>query len=238
MDNPLNQKPAPDAATLYVVATPIGNLEDISWRAIRILREVDLIACEDTRETLKLLTSYKIVTPCTSYHAKSTLGQEDKIIAQLQAGKSVALVSDRGTPGISDPGTRLIKRAIMAGIKVTPIPGAAAVIAALQASGAITDSFVYLGYLPHKKGRQKFLKMAIAEKRTVIFYESPHRLQKCLQQMVDQGVADRPVIVAREITKLHEQFWRGTVGELLAQLTASTTTAALKGEFVVILDAL
>lgn len=220
-------------AILYVVATPIGHLDDMTLRAIETLKTVEYIACEDTRETKKLLDHFGIQTRCVSYHAQSLDAVEDRILADLQAGKQIALVSDRGTPGISDPGQRLIARTVEAGIRAVPIPGASALISALQASGASTQSFLFLGYLPHKKGRQTFLTNALATAHTVVFYESPHRILKCLAQLVELGAGDRRVIIARELTKMYEEFLRGTAQELLSELESRP---AIQGEFVVILD--
>jgi len=195
---------------LYTVATPIGNLQDITLRAIETLKSVDWIICEDTRETQKLLQEYGISGKrLISYHAQSPRGTEDRILSELQSlpHGSAAMVSDRGTPGISDPGVRLIHRAVTLGVHVVPIPGASAVICALQASGVDTSEFSYLGFLPHKKGRQTMLDFAIHATQTVVFYESPHRLLKALAYLKE---CNREVIVARELTKMHEEFVRGT----------------------------
>lgn len=199
---------------LYTVATPIGNMQDITLRAIETLKSVDWIICEDTRETHKLLELYGITGKrLVSYHAQSTRGSEDRILSELLAKDtgSVALVSDRGTPGISDPGVRLIATAVARGVHVVPIPGASAVVCALQASGVDTSQFVYLGFLPHKKGRQTMLEFVVHAEQTVVFYESPHRLLKALAYLKD---FDRHVIVARELTKMHEEFVRGSAQEV------------------------
>ncbi|HLD22102.1 MAG TPA: 16S rRNA (cytidine(1402)-2'-O)-methyltransferase [Patescibacteria group bacterium] len=221
---------------LYTIATPIGNLEDITYRAIRILHEVDRIICEDTRETLKLLQNYDITSkrPLLSYHAQSSIFRENEILSYLQKGETIALVADRGTPGISDPGSRLIHRAVAIGATIIPIPGPAAFLAALQASGAATKAFSFLGFLPHKKGRQTILQHALAQADTVVFYESPHRIIKCLEQLIAFGSSDRPIILARELTKKHEEFLRGTAQALLDELK---NREAVYGEFVVIIDA-
>lgn len=220
--------------TLYSIATPIGHLEDISYRAINILQSVDAIACEDTRETKKLLSHYDISAPLYSYHAQSSLHREKELLDLLSSGKTLALVSDRGTPGISDPGRRLIQKAIEQQIPVVPIPGASAVLTALQASGAQTASFWFRGFIPHKKGRHTFLHTSIAHHGTVVFYESPHRILKCLQQSIDAHIDNRPIVVARELTKIHEEFLRGTAQSVYTELAGR---ASVQGEFVVIFDA-
>lgn len=221
--------------TLFVVATPIGNIADLSPRALTVCTEADVIACEDTRETARLLADHAINTPRIAYHAQSPDRVEDELMQRLERGENVALVSDRGTPGISDPGARLVRRAAEAGIRVVPIPGATAVIAALQAGGVDTSTFWFRGFIPHKKGRQTFLQQSIAHPGTVVFYESPHRILKCVSQSVELGIGDRPVVVARELTKLHEEFLRGTAATILQTLSERP---AIKGEFVVIFDAL
>lgn len=201
--------------TLYLVPTPIGNLEDITLRALRILREVRLIAAEDTRTTRKLLTHYAITTPLTSYHEHNKLAKLDAVLDALDVG-DVALVSDAGTPGVSDPGYELVKAALERGITVVPLPGASAVIAALVASGLPTDRFLFVGFLPRK---DKALRDALAglrdERATLIAYESPNRLAATLDA-VREVLGDRPVAVARELTKLFEEIRRGPAGEVLA----------------------
>lgn len=192
---------------LYIVATPIGHLGDISYRAVETLRSVQLILCEDTRVTKRLLDHYQITTSTRSYHQFTTSGQVQQYLGRLQHGDNLALVSDAGTPGISDPGTRLVQAAMTTGIQVIPIPGPSAFVAALQASGIDTSSFLFLGFLPHKRGRQTLLQTIATEDRTVVFYESPHRLMKTLAALCD---CPRQIIVARELTKLHEEFVRGT----------------------------
>jgi 16S rRNA (cytidine1402-2'-O)-methyltransferase len=195
--------------TLYIVATPIGNLEDITLRALRLLREVRLIAAEDTRTTRKLLDRYQITTPLTSYHEHNKLSKLDAIFGALDEG-DVALVSDAGTPGISDPGYELIAKAITRGVAVVPVPGPNALIAALVASGLPTDGFLYLGFLPRKASALRAsLEAVAAERRTLIAYESPNRLVETLTAVLDV-LGDRPVVVARELTKIHEEFVRGT----------------------------
>lgn len=220
--------------TLSVVATPIGNIADLTPRAVSVCADADVIACEDTRETARLLADHAIDTPLVAYHAQSPDRVEDELMERLERGESVALVSDRGTPGISDPGARLVRRAAEAGVLVVPVPGATAVITALQAGGVDTSSFWFRGFIPHKKGRQTFLQQTIEHSGTVVFYESPHRIVKCLEQAMDLGIGTRHIVVARELTKLHEEFLRGTADSIL---TALTSRPAIKGEFVVIVDA-
>lgn len=201
--------------TLYIVPTPIGNLEDITLRALRILREVTLIAAEDTRTTRPLLRHYGIGTPLTSYHEHNKLGKLEAIFGAL-AGGDVALVSDAGTPGISDPGYELIAEAIRRGVRVEPLPGANAILTALVGSGLPTDGFVYLGFLPRKaKARRELLRSIAGERRTLIAYESPNRLLDALRD-IRAALGGRPVCVARELSKLYEEFVRGTVDEALA----------------------
>jgi 16S rRNA (cytidine1402-2'-O)-methyltransferase len=218
---------------LYIVATPIGNLEDITLRAIRTLKEADFIAAEDTRHSHILLEKYEIKKPMISFHAWSDRGKIEEILQAMREGKNVALISDAGTPGISDPGYVLIKEAIEQGIQVIPIPGASAFLTALSASGAATHQFLYLGFLPIKKGRQTLLESLKEEKRTIIFYESPHRILKTLHEL-DEKFGERPVIVAREITKIYEEFFRGTAKEAYGHFSSKS----IKGEFVIILDAI
>jgi 16S rRNA (cytidine1402-2'-O)-methyltransferase len=196
--------------TLYVVGTPIGNLEDLSLRALRVLREAALVAAEDTRRTRTLLARYDIHTPLTSYFEHNKLAKLDAILAALESG-DVAIVSEAGMPGLSDPGYELIRAAIQAGFPVVPIPGPAAAITALVVSGLPTDSFVFLGFLPRKASeRRRALQEVAAERRTLVLYEAPHRLADCLAD-VESVLGDRPIAVARELTKLHEEVYRGTV---------------------------
>ncbi len=217
---------------LYLCSTPIGNLEDITLRVLRILKEVDIIAAEDTRHTKKLLTHYDIHTPVTSYHEHNEREKGLKLISEIQYGKNVALVSDAGTPGVSDPGYELVVLAIKEGIKVVPCPGASASLAALAASGLPTDRFVFEGFLPRSgKDRDKALKRVLSEERTVIFYESPYRIIKTLQELLDYG-GDRNVVVTRELTKVYEQFIRGTVSDALVYFE----TKKPKGEFTVLIE--
>lgn len=232
---------------LYIVATPIGNLEDISFRAARILKEVDFVLCEDTRVTKILLDKYDIQKPLISYHQHSKLQKIDYIISLLKDGKNLALVSDAGTPGISDPGQRLIEKVLEElgkEIKIEPIPGASAVISALSISGFNTDEFLFLGFPPHKKGRQTFFENVLAEaqKRTIVFYESTHRIIKALEQLEqsekrivknedEEKYKKTQVVLCRELTKKFETIYRGTVTEVLEKLKNDI----IKGEFVVII---
>lgn len=216
---------------LYVVSTPIGNLEDMTIRAIRTLKEVDMIAAEDTRHTGILLKHFDVKTPQVSFHSHSGEAKIEKLIHALKAGQNVALVSDAGTPGISDPGYLLIRRAIEAGIPVVPIPGASAVLAALVVSGLPMDKFLYLGFLPLKKGRQTLFKSLLTEERTMVIYESPHRLHRTLVDLQKAGFGNHQLVLARELTKLHETVYRGTVDELATTLAGQI----LKGEMVLVL---
>jgi 16S rRNA (cytidine1402-2'-O)-methyltransferase len=218
------------AGILYVVATPIGNLEDISLRALRILKEVDLIAAEDTRHTRNLLTHYDIRTALTSYHEHNEKAQAAKLVEKLRRGENIALVSDAGTPAISDPGYRLVVEALRAGFQVVPLPGPSAVAAVLSASGLPTDRFVFEGFLPAKKQeRETRLKSLRAENRTVVFYEAPHRLQESLSDMLHL-LGDREIVVAREVSKIHEEYLRGTIAEVISQLGERD----VKGEITVV----
>jgi 16S rRNA (cytidine1402-2'-O)-methyltransferase len=217
--------------TLYIVATPIGNLEDITLRAIRILKEVDLIAAEDTRHTKHLLDRYQIATQLTSYHDHNKEEKAPVLIERMLDGNSVALVSDAGTPGISDPGYFLINLAIDQKIQVVPIPGATAAIAALSVSGMPTDSFIFEGFLPAKhQARLKRLKELAEEERTIIFYEAPHKIIRTIEDMIEV-YGDRLTVITRELTKIHEETIRGTLPEILRHLQ----TGSLKGEFTIIL---
>jgi 16S rRNA (cytidine1402-2'-O)-methyltransferase len=203
--------------TLYIVATPIGNLEDITLRALRILKEADLIAAEDTRHSRKLLTHFGISRPLTSYFDHNQALKGDYILDRLQQGQNVALITDAGTPCISDPGYQLVRDAVAAGITVVPIPGACAAIAALSASGLATDHFTFAGFLPNKQGkRRERLQSLAGERGLLIFYESPKRLLATLQDM-QETLGDREVVVARELTKMYEEFLRGTLSSIIAQ---------------------
>lgn len=216
------------AGTLYLVATPIGNLEDITLRALRILKEVDLIACEDTRHTQKLLTHYGISKPLTSYFEQNERAKAVWLAAQLAAGKNVALVSDAGMPGISDPGYRIVVEAVRQKIPVVPIPGPSAVIAALAASGLPTDQFHFVGFLPPKEGKKRRLLEGLkGERATLVFYESPFRIRELLKLALEV-LGDRPAAIAHELTKIHEGFFRGTVSQVLEQIQGVPE----KGEWV------
>jgi 16S rRNA (cytidine1402-2'-O)-methyltransferase len=218
---------------LYIIATPIGNLEDITFRAIRILKEVDLILCEDTRQTKRLLSRYEIQTPTMSYHHHSKLDKINKIIILINKGKNLALVSDAGTPGISDPGNLLIKRLVDNNIdvKIVPIPGASAVISALSVSGFPTDNFIFLGFVPHKKGRQTFFENLTQEKRTAVFYESCHRIMKTLDSLI-KYLPEKEIVICRELTKIYETIYRGKPEDAAKKITLNNE---VKGEFVIIL---
>jgi 16S rRNA (cytidine1402-2'-O)-methyltransferase len=219
--------------SLYLVATPIGNLEDITLRALRVLKEVDLIACEDTRQTLKLLSHYGIKTRLVSYHEHNEMTKASELVVDLEGGAKIALVTDAGMPGISDPGFRLIALAIRHHVPVVPIPGASAFLAALVASGLPTDSFRFSGFLPAKSGqRRKLLESVRESPRTQVFYEAPHRLLETLADVVEVLGNDRHVVVAREVTKLHEEFLRGRAAEVLKQLKAR---GDVKGEITLLI---
>lgn len=223
-------------STLYIVATPIGNLEDITLRAIRILKEVNLILCEDTRMTKRLLQKYGIETPTMSYHAQSKLSKVEKIIELLEGGRNLALVSDAGTPTISDPGVLLvsqIKEKFGGNISIVPVPGPSAVISALSASGVPASEFVFLGFLPHKKGRETLFKEIAETKRTVVFYESPHRIMKTLASLISHSPGKK-VTIARELTKIHEEFVSGIPSELVDYYEKNKDK--VRGEFVVIVS--
>ncbi len=207
------------AGTLYLVGTPIGNLEDITLRALRILKEVDLIACEDTRQTMKLLNHYGIEKPTVSYHEHNELTRAAELVVHLERGDNIAMVSDAGMPGVSDPGYRLVALAVRHHIRVVPIPGASAFLSALVASGLSTDSFHFGGFLPAKEGaRRTALEMIRTSARTQIFYEAPHRVVETLRDIVQILGPERHVVVAREVTKLHEEFLRGHADSVLASL--------------------
>lgn len=212
---------------LYIVATPIGNLEDITLRALRILKEVDLIACEDTRNTKILLNHYEIKKDLISFHEHSKLIKINKIIDLIKGGNSVAVVTDAGTPGISDPGGLLVSEAIKEGIEVIDIPGPSALTALLSISGIYLDEFAFYGFLPTKKGRQTKLKKIADEKRPVVLYESPHRIKKLMDEILE-FVGDKEIIVGRELTKKFEEVYRGKVSEVKDEIKE-------KGEFVVII---
>ncbi len=206
---------------LYIVATPIGNLEDITLRALRILKDADLIACEDTRQTQKLLNHFGITTRTISYHEHNEASRAEELIRHLKDGKRVALVTDAGMPGISDPGFRVVALAVEREIKVIPIPGAVAMISALAASGLPTDAFQFHGFLPPKSGqRKKALEGIRNSQQTEIFYEAPHRLKETIEDVVAELGALRPIVIARELTKIHEEFLRGPAKQVLAELNS------------------
>ena len=218
---------------LYLVPTPIGNLKDITFRAVEVLQEVDLILAEDTRTSGKLLKHFEITTQMHSHHMHNEHKTTAAIVARIKSGQSVALISDAGTPAISDPGFLLTRACVEAGIEVDCLPGATAFVPALVNSGLPNDKFVFEGFLPPKKGRQTRLKLLAQETRTIIFYESPHKLLKTLAQIIEYFGEDRPVTVSREISKLHEQTIRGTAQEVLSVFEAK----APKGEIVLIVGA-
>jgi 16S rRNA (cytidine1402-2'-O)-methyltransferase len=218
---------------LYLVPTPIGNLEDITLRAIRILGEVDGILAEDTRNSGQLLKHLNISKPLYSHHAHNEHTGVPGVIKMLKEGKSLALISDAGTPGISDPGYLLVKACVDNGIEVESLPGATAFVPALVNSGFPTDRFVYEGFLPHKKGRQTRWKALAEEERTIVLYESPHRLVKALEQIIEFISPERPVMVGREISKMHEQMVRGTATEVLAYFAAHPDK--VRGEIVIVI---
>jgi len=220
---------------LYVVATPIGNLEDITLRALRVLKEADLILCEDTRQTKKLLNHYGISRPTLSCHQHSQPEKISQIIALLKEGKNLALVSDAGTPGISDPGSKLVDAVVKSlgeGIKIIPIPGPSALISAASISGFGVDRFLFLGFLPHKKGRETLIREIAASAYPVVFYESPHRIIRALGQLREALAVDRQITVGRELTKKFESVYRGTAEEVMEKLS----TDQVKGEFVVVVN--
>jgi 16S rRNA (cytidine1402-2'-O)-methyltransferase len=228
-----SQGTLPPGPTLYLVATPIGNLEDITLRALRVLKEVNLVACEDTRQTQKLLNHYGISTRTISYHEHNEMTRAAELIVDLEQGTRIAMVTDAGMPGISDPGFRLITLAIRHHVPVIPIPGATAFLAALVASGLPTDSFRFSGFLPAKAGQRRALLESIRESpRTQVFYEAPHRLLESLKDIVEVLGADRHVVIAREVTKVHEEFLRGRAGEILDMLKSR---GEIKGEITLII---
>lgn len=222
-------------STLYITATPIGNLEDMTLRALRILKEVDYILCEDTRVTKKLLNHYEIKTPTISYHSHSKLNKVEKIVDLLKEGKNLALVSDAGTPAISDPGSQLIAevKKQVGDVEVIGIPGTSALTTALSISGIAGGSFIFLGFLPHKKGRETLFKEMINEKRIIVFYESPHRILKTLNSL-KEFAPEKKVTIARELTKIHEEVVSGDAEELLQFF--GENTEKVRGEFVVIVS--
>lgn len=219
-----------EETALYLVPTPIGNLEDITLRAINVLKSVDAVLAEDTRNTIKLLSHFEIRTKLEAYHAHNEHKTTERIIDRLLKGETLALVSDAGTPGISDPGFLVTREAIKAGIKVECLPGATAFVPALVKSGLPCDKFCFEGFLPHKKGRQTRLLLLAEEERTVVFYESTHRIIKLLEQIVEFFGPERQVSVSRELTKIHEETVNNTAAEILLYYQNHIT----KGEFVVV----
>lgn len=220
------------AGVLYIVATPIGNLEDITLRALRTLKAVDLIAAEDTRETRKLLSHYGIATPLTSYYDAVEASRTPHLIGQLKAGKDIALVSDSGTPGLSDPGYRLIRAAVREGIRVVPVPGPSALTAVLSASGIPVDRFVFEGFLPAKRGeRRRRLERVRDESRALVFFEAPHRIRESLKDMLEI-LGERDVVLGRELTKAHEEFVRGR----LSEVCAGADEREWRGEITVVVE--
>lgn len=215
---------------LYVVGTPIGNLEDITIRALRILKEVDVIACEDTRRTQQLLDRYDINTPMVSYHEHNELTRAPELIIRMEEGASIALVSDAGMPLVADPGFRLVKLAMRHNIPVVPVPGASAFVAVLAAAGLPLNEFRFIGFLPSKRLARVRLLKGLQGERTVVFYEAPHRVVETLEDVLE-SLGDRPVVLAREVTKMHEEFLRGPVSEVLLTLKSRP----VKGEITLVL---
>lgn len=218
---------------LYLVPTPVGNLEDITFRAVRILKEVDLILAEDTRTTGFLLRHYDIETPMRSHHMHNEHKIVDRVAAELEGGRNMALVTDAGTPGISDPGFLLVREAARLGVEITALPGATAFVPALVMSGLPCDRFLFEGFLPPKKGRQTKLQELAQEGQTMVFYESPHKLLKTLGDFVEHFGSERPASISREISKKFEETRRGTLGELFAHFEVHPP----KGEFVLVVGA-
>lgn len=235
---PLSSSSNPDPkklaeGVLYVVATPIGNLEDITLRAVRILAEVDMIAAEDTRHTAKLLSRLEITAKLVSCHEHNELKRSESLIARIREGASVALVSDAGTPSVSDPGFRLVRAAIQSGVRVVPIPGVSAAVTALSVAGLPTDSFIFSGFPPRKrKKRKEHLSLLAEEPRTLIFYESPRRVQEFIGEIIDV-MGDRMGVLSREMTKIHEEFIRGKLSEISVKLAEKP---AVKGECTLVVS--
>jgi len=216
--------------TLFIVATPIGNLEDITLRALRTLKEADAIACEDTRVTGKLLAHFKIEKPMVSVHEHTNEGTITRLIARIRAGESIAYVSDAGTPGVNDPGGKLVEAATKEGISVVPIPGPSALAAAISVCGFPMDEFTYLGFVPHKKGRETMFREMSERETPSVFFESTHRIEKTLEQLAKHIDPGRSIFIGRELTKMHETLYRGTIDAVRQSLHTTST----KGEFVVI----
>ncbi|MEK7105690.1 MAG: 16S rRNA (cytidine(1402)-2'-O)-methyltransferase [Patescibacteria group bacterium] len=220
--------------TLSIVATPIGNLQDITLRAIQTLKESDAILCEDTRVTMKLLARLEIKKPLVSFHEHSDRKRLEEILNLLKEGKNLALVTDAGTPAISDPGSWLVREVVdqLPDVTIVAIPGPSAVVGALSISGFYGDEFVFMGFPPHKKGRQAFFDRAAKEERIVVLYESTHRIMKAMEELTER-LGERQIVVCRELTKMHETIYRGTV----AEVTAKLKTGSIKGEFAIVLAA-
>lgn len=217
---------------LYIVATPLGNLEDITLRALKVLKEVDVIAAEDTRHSLKLLNHFGIAKPLLSYCGEKEKARSEAVLERLREGRSVALISDAGTPGIADPGTLLIRKAVEAGIPVVPVPGPSAFVSALSLSGFSTDSFIFAGFLPAKKSqREKTLRDLSLERRTIVFYEAPHRIVQTLGDLA-AVFGERQAMVVKEMTKMHEEVYRGSPSGLREQVEVSV----IAGEYVVVVE--
>lgn len=228
----MKREDKPSPGTLYVVSTPIGNLEDITLRAVKTLKSVHLVAAEDTRRTVKLLNHFQISTSITSYHDHNKEAKAPMLARTLESGKDVALVSDAGTPGIADPGFYLVRMAIERGLPVVPIPGPSAPIASLSASGLPTDRFAFEGFLPAKKGKRlERLRALRDEERTVIIYESPHRIRRLLEEVL-AVMGNRRAVLARELTKLHEEFLRGSVEEIIQRVDEK---ASVRGEMTLLI---
>lgn len=225
------------SATLYIVPTPIGNLEDMTLRAIRVLKEVDLILCEDTSVAQKLLKHYAIETKTSNFFAQSSHSKIEKVLGLLEEGQNIALISDAGTPTISDPGVILIDaiRRALPEVAVVPLPGSSALITALSGSGITSSSFIFLGFFPHKKGRETLYKEIGESTRTIVFYESVHRIEKTLEQLTKYVLGSRLVCVCKELSKMHEEIVRGSSDEVLAYFTLHKDK--VRGEFVVIIEA-
>jgi len=230
MSKPVEKTSEPYPGTLYIVSTPIGNLEDLSFRAAKILSGVDLIAAEDTRTTSVLLDHYQIRKPLLSYFSHNEARRTPELVAKLRSGLSIAVVSDAGTPGISDPAYRVIRAALDEGIPVIAVPGASALLPALVASGLPMQRFAYEGFIPVKKGRKSFFERLQKEERTIVLYESPHRLLKTLHQL-QEALGDRKISVSRELTKKFEETVRGTIAEVITHFS----THPIKGEFVLVI---
>ncbi len=220
---------------LYVVATPIGNLDDMSPRALQALSEAQLVLCEDTRMTRKIMSHFELKTALTSYHEYTGPGKIRQLVARITAGETMALVSDAGTPGISDPGAKFVSELVReagSAVKIVPIPGPSAAIALLSASGLYADSYVFHGFPPHKKGRMGFWKAIAEEERTSVFYESPHRVEKAVAELVPLCAPDRKIVIGRELTKVYESIRYGTMDEAIGLLASEP----IKGEYVIAIE--